>query len=414
MNRRHTLLAAALVAASGVACGDAASDHAADAATDELASHADRLAHEIAIVDTHIDVPYRLQEKMEDISRRTESGDFDYPRARKGGLDAAFMSIYIPASYQETGGAGDLADDLIDMVEGFERDHPDKFGIARSPADVRTLRKEGRVALPMGMENGAPIETLAALAHFQQRGIRYITLTHAENNQICDSSYADGETWHGLSPFGRQVVAEMNRLGIMIDISHVSDKTFDAVISLSQAPPIASHSSCRAFTPGWQRNMDDRMIRDLAAKGGVIQINFGSAFLRADAQEQSTVYHDALDAFLADNDLERTDPRAVDWETAYWRDHARIYADVSDVADHIEHVIELVGVDHVGLGSDFDGVGDSLPTSLKDVSAYPNLIRELLRRGHTDDEIARICGGNLLRVWEKVEAVARDLQAAGS
>ena len=264
-----------------------AGTQAPPAATEEAAvvespaDKAQRLAQEMLIVDGHVDVPYRLEAAMEDISQRTEKGDFDFVRAREGGLDAPFMSIYIPAEYQETGGAKDFADSLIDMVKKFETDHPDKFDVVSSIDEVLAAKAAGKVALPLGIENGAAVEDdLANLEHFFNRGVRYITLTHSKNNQICDSSYEepDNRKWNGLSPFGKEVVAEMNRLGIMIDISHVSDDAFYQVMELSQAPAIASHSSCRHFTPDFERNMDDDMIRKLAENGGVIQINFGLRF----------------------------------------------------------------------------------------------------------------------------------------
>ncbi len=253
---------------------------------EDLQVRADRLAQESIIVDTHVDVPYRMQEEREDISRPTEGGDFDYPRAVKGGLNAPFMSIYTPADLQEAGGSKELADSLIDLVEGFAQEWPDKFSLARSPQDIRADFEAGLISLPMGMENGAPIgDDLGNLAYFRDRGIRYITLTHGKSNQISDSSYDEERVWQGLSPFGRQVVAEMNRLGIMIDISHVTDEAFDQVLDLTRAPVIASHSSCRSFTGDWERNMSDEMIRRLGENGGVIQINFGSAFLTQEAWE---------------------------------------------------------------------------------------------------------------------------------
>lgn len=376
---------------------------------DELRAKARKLATETIIIDTHVDVPYRLMEKMEDISKRTEGGDFDYVRAREGGLDAPFMSIYVPASY-EGKGARKYADRLIDMVEKFAKDWPDKFMMAYSAADVRAAFNAGRIALPMGMENGAPIEgKLENLRHFHKRGIRYITLTHSRNNHICDSSYDKERTWNGLSPFGREVVAEMNRLGIMIDVSHVSDSTFYQVMRLSTAPVIASHSSCRHFTPGWERNMDDAMIKLLATKGGVIQINFGSSFLRDSLRLQYDKAWDELSKYREEHKLTWTDPRMVEHIKKYREQHGLGYADVSDVVAHIDHVVTLVGTNHVGFGSDFDGVGDSLPTGLKDVSYFPNLIYELLRKGYTEDDVRKICSGNTLRVWEEVERVARTL-----
>lgn len=370
------------------------------------AQRAQTLAQEMILVDTHVDVPYRLGEAMEDISKRTAGGDFDYPRAVAGGLNAPFMSIYVPSSLEEDG-AFEFAEELIDMVEGFAESWPDKFAVATSPADVRAHFEAGLMSLPMGMENGAPIEgDLANLRHFAERGIRYVTLTHAENNHICDSSYASDKTWDGLSPFGREVVAEMNRLGVMIDISHVSDDTFYQVMELSAAPAIASHSSCRHFTPGWERNMSDEMIEALAQNGGVIQINFGSAFLTQQAFQQSTAYYQALGAYAEEHGLAEGDPALDEFTAQWWGEREKLYADVRDVVAHIDHVVDLVGVDHVGLGSDFDGVGDSLPTGLKDVSQYPNLIAELLEAGYSEEDIEKILGGNLLRVWEEVEQVA--------
>ena len=403
---RKKLLYVAVAALVTAACGSRPSAEAP--AGESAAGPVDpaELAREMIIVDTHIDVPYRLDEEMEDISVRTGKGDFDYPRATAGGLNAPFMSIYVPSAMEDDG-AYELAESLIDMVEGFAQQWPDKFAIATSTADVRSHFEAGLMSLPMGMENGAPIEgDLAKLRHFAERGIRYITLTHAENNHICDSSYADEKTWDGLSPFGREVVTEMNRLGVMIDISHVSDDTFYQVIELTQAPVIASHSSCRHFTPGWERNMDDAMIVKLAENGGVIQINFGSAFLSQAAFEQSTAFFQAVGEYAETNGMEQDDPAVEEFSESWWGEHEKVYSDVSDVVAHIDHVVELAGVDHVGVGSDFDGVGDSLPTGLKDVSQYPNLIAALLEAGYSTDDVEKIMGENLLRVWQQVEEVA--------
>ncbi len=406
MPRRSRFLVTCLAALFALSCSPPGPPSAPQV---DLRSKAERMAHDLIIVDTHVDVPYRLYEEMEDISVRTEKGDFDYPRARAGGLDVPFMSIYVPASYQKKGGAKDHADMLIDLVEGFEEKWPEKFAIARSTADVRNHFSRGLISLPMGMENGAPVEDdLANLRHFYDRGIRYITLTHSENNQICDSSFAKEKEWNGLSPFGRQVVAERNRLGIMIDVSHVTDDTVEQVMQITRSPVIASHSSCRKFTPGWARNISDEMITLVAGGAGVIQINFGSAFLTEEANKQSTEYWNKVEEFRKQHNLISGDEESKRFEKQYWEEHTRVYADVADVADHIDHVVQLVGIDHVGLGSDFDGVGDSLPTGLKDASEYPNLIHELLKRGYSDADIAKICGENLLRVWTEVEQVARE------
>ena len=246
-----------------------------------LRNKADELAQKFIITDGHIDVPWRLNKGYEDLSVRTKTGDFDYVRAKEGGLDVPFMSIYIPSSYIETGGAKEKADSLIDMVNQMADKDPDKFEVAYSLADANRIFQEGKIALPMGMENGVGIEDdLSNLKYFYDRGIRYITLTHSKDNLICDSSYDESEdTWGGLSPYGRKVVKEMNRLGIMVDISHVTDEVINQVMDMSDVPVIASHSSCRHFTKGWERNMGDAEIRRLKENGGVIQINFGSRFV---------------------------------------------------------------------------------------------------------------------------------------
>jgi len=381
---------------------------------DDLRARAARLARESIIVDTHIDVPYRMQEEWEDISQRTDGGDFDYPRAVEGGLNAPFMSIYTPAYLQESGGSKELADSLIDLVEGFERKWPEKFSLARSPQDVRNDFEAGLISLAMGLENGAPIgDDLANLAYFRDRGISYITLTHGKSNQISDSSYDEERVWQGLSPFGRQVVEEMNRLGIMIDVSHVTDEAFDQVLDLSRAPVIASHSSCRSFTGDWERNMSDAMIRRLGEEGGVIHINFGSAFLTQEAWEASEAMWDAVGEYREEHDLAEDDEAVEAFADAYRQENPPVLADVTDVVDHIEHAVELAGIDHVGIGSDFDGVGPSTPTGLKDVSYYPNLVRHLLERGYSDDDVRKILGENTLRVWAEVERMAVGMQSRG-
>ncbi|HSM13836.1 MAG TPA: dipeptidase [Thermoanaerobaculia bacterium] len=375
------------------------------------------LARRWLLVDTHIDLPYRLVgggEEPTSLAGRTAKGDFDAVRAREGGLDVAWMSIYIPASYQTEGGARALADELIDLVEGIAAAHPDIFEVARGAEQAVEISRSGRIALPLGMENGAGIEDdLANLRHFRERGIGYITLTHSEDNLISDSSYSDPDTrrWHGISPFGREVVAEMNRLGILVDVSHVSDEAFDAVIEATLAPPIASHSSCRHFTPGFERNLDDERIRRLAEAGGVIQINFGSGFLTAAANAWSAEARPAAEAFVEEHGVGFDSPEFKAWMADYLAAKPLPRATLDDVVAHIEHVIEVAGVDHVGFGSDFDGVGPTLPEELADVSMYPNLIARLLERGHSEADVEKIAGGNLLRVWREAERVALALEA---
>jgi len=373
---------------------------------DELRARANKLAHNFIVVDTHIDVPYRLTHHWEDVSQRTEQGEFDYIRAKQGGLDAPFMSVYVP-SERENNGAKSLADSLIDMVENIAKSWPDKFAVAKSTSDVLSQFKQHKMSLCMGMENGSPIEgKLENVAYFYTRGIRYITLTHGKDNHICDSSYDTTHTWKGLSPFGKKVVAEMNRAGIMVDVSHISDDSFYQVMQISQAPVIASHSACRAFTPGFERNMSDDMIKLLAKNGGVIMVNFGRSFLNGEFQQKENKVWE----YLAANKLQGDEPAALEFKKKYWQENPAPQITVVDVVNHIDHIVKLVGADYVGFGSDFDGVGGSLPSDLKDVSQYPNIIAELLKRGYSEADIEKICGGNLLRVWKEVEKKAQELQ----
>jgi len=380
------------------------------AANDEANVKAKELAQKYMIIDTHQDVPYRLKNQMEDISQRTEHGDFDYPRARAGGLDAVFMAIYVPAEYEEEGGAYTFANEAIDMVEGLASAWSDKFVMARSVADIRKQFGDGRISLAMGIENGAPIEgNLSNLKHFYDRGVRYITLVHSKNNHICDSSFDDERKWHGLSPFGADVVREMNRLGMIVDVSHVSDETFYQIMDVSKAPVVATHSACRFFTPGCERNMDDDMIKLLARKAGVIQINFGAMFVSARVNREFVERRKRIREYIDAHTL-KGEARQKYGEQ-YVKDHPLSEADIGDVVANIDHVVELVGIDCVGLGSDFDGVGDSLPKGLKDVSCYPNLIHELLQKGYAEEDIRKICSDNFLRVWSDVERTARELRS---
>ncbi len=374
-----------------------------DAGFEARAGH---LAHDLIIVDTHVDLPDRLSKKPADVSRSTSDGEFDYPRAMQGGLNAPFMSIYVPASYQK-GGATEKAHSLIDIVEGLAHQSPDKFAIPHSMGDVLDHTAAGLISLPLGMENGAALEgSLSNLEVFHARGIRYITLTHSRNNDICDSSYDRSSQWGGLSPFGTQLVPAMNRLGVMVDISHVSDETFFHVMELAEALAFASHSSCRRFTPGWERNISDEMIEVLAARGGVVGINFGSAFLTEEANLVMEGMMDAHHQFMAGRSLEDGEPEA-DAHFDQLKEASPLPAtNLTDVADHVDHVVELVGDEHVGIGSDFEGVDDELPDGLSDVGQYPNLLAELMRRGYSDESLARICGQNMLRVWSRVEQIA--------
>jgi membrane dipeptidase len=384
-------------------------------------TRAERAAQSFIIVDGHVDLPFRLElsskdgHVTEDVSVRTREGEFDFPRAREGGLDAPFMSIFVPARYQETGGARAFADHLIDLVEALPREHGAQFALARTPDDVRRASAAHQIALPLGIENGAALEgKLDAVQHFRERGVSYITLTHGKDNDISDTSYESQRTHHGLSPFGKQVVAEMNRVGIMVDVSHVSDDAFLQAVQLSQVPVIASHSSLRHFVPGFERNVSDDMLRALAARGGVIMINFGSAFLTAAANSVSERRKAAAAAFAAERGLKLEVPE----DRKRIEEHVEAelpmpLAKATDVADHIDRVKALVGIDHVGLGSDYEGVGPTLPVGLEDVSRYPKLLRVLIDRGYTDEELEKLCSGNVLRVWQQVLDFAAGAERRG-
>lgn len=373
----------------------------------QASERASALARQYLLVDTHVDVPYRLHNGYVDVSRATDDGDFDYPRAVAGGLDALFMSIYIPAAVDEAGEAHAFAEGLIDSVESLATAAPDKFAVATCTEDVRAIKAAGKIAMALGMENGGPIGgSLDNLAYFADRGIRYITLAHSKSNHISDSSYDPNERWQGLSEFGKTLIPEMNRQGVMVDVSHISDKAFWQVLELTSTPVIASHSSLRHFTPGFQRNMTDAMVTALGENGGVIQINFGSDFLTKAARDYSEASQQALSEFRAEEHVGDDEAQLRSFAKQYRIDHPYPYATVDDVLDHIDRAVKFAGIDHVGIGSDFDGVGDSLPVGLKDVSQYPNLVDGLLDRGYAESDIEKILGGNLMRVWSEVEAYA--------
>ena len=337
---------------------------------DKINNLAQELAQEMIIIDTHLDTPIQLYMQQskngfyEDITK-TSSLHFDFDRAVSGGLNVPFFVIFTPPSAEEKGTAFEMAKDLIQILEDIMNKHPSKFRLVKSPEEI--TNEKGVMQVVYGMENGAPIESkLSNIKVFSDMGINYITLAHSKSNHISDSSYDSNKNWGGLSPFGRKVVAEMNKQGVMIDISHVSDAAFYEVLKLTKTPVIASHSSLRHFVPGFERNVSDDMLRELAKNEGVIQICFGSEFI------------------------------------AEKKKYPNLVVTVKDVADHIDRVKELVGIDHVGIGSDYDG-WRNFPVGLEDTSTYPNLIKELLNRDYTKEEIKKIFGGNLLRVWREVK-----------
>lgn len=366
-----------------------------------------KLSKKFIIVDGHIDLPYRLKEagylkkdKILDLTKETD-GDFDYIKSKRGGLDAPFMSIYIPAEFQKSGGAKKLADSLINLVVKITNSFPTKFALANNPSDIKDNFSKGLISLPMGIENGAAIEKkLENIDYFFERGIRYITLTHGKDNAICDSSYDSTKTWNGLSPFGRKVISKMNSVGMMIDISHVTDEAFYQVIEISRTPVIASHSSPRKFTPGFERNMSDDMIIKLAESNGLILINFGSSFVN----ELSNKKFDQIDRKVENWKIKNkiNDIKNINKFKNRIIEEEKPFATIEDVINAIDHVVKLVGIDHVGFGSDFDGLGNTLPYNLKNVSDYPNIILGLLKKNYSEEDIEKICYKNLFRTWNEI------------
>jgi len=397
---RHAPLAVSILAAL-VLLAPAA--HAQDAAT--------KLAQDAIIVDTHIDAPGILMDKWADLGVDAKDREFDYPRSRAGGLDVAFMSIYTSPKQDADGSAWHVANQMIDGVEAAVQRNPGKFAILTSPRDVARLLEGGRVLLPMGMENGAPLgDQLSNVQFFFDRGVRYITLAHSANNRLADSSYALEKKWNGLSPFGRDVVREMNRVGIMVDVSHLGDASAMEAIKLSQVPVIASHSAFRHFTPDFERNISDEVARAVAAKGGVIQIPFGTAFIDPASAADTQAYFRAVNDFERNNAVLKAQGQPPKDRAAFeklWNEaHPPRASTMLQVLDQIDYGVKLLGIDHVGIGSDFDGVGGELPPELKTVADFPHLVAGLQARGYKDGDIRKILGGNLLRAWTAIEAGA--------
>jgi membrane dipeptidase len=381
----------------------------------ELKQKANEIAHQYVLVDGHVDLPYRLKIKRFQLEKeftgiplKSNEGDFDFERAQKGGLSAPMMSIYIPSKFDNTTEGFLLADSLINMVNWIANQNPSYFQVAKNPAEILAIKNSGKIALPMGMENGSPMKKLEDIAYFKNRGISYVTLTHAKDNHICDSSYDTTRTWQGLSKYGEKFVIELAKNGVMIDISHVSDDTFYDVIKLAPVPIIASHSSARHFTPGFQRNMNDEMIKEMGKKNGVIMVNFGSTFLDSTVAKKRKENQKLIDNILKEKGLKEDEEAGKKIVAEFLKTSPNAFADVEMVANHIDRIVKLSSVNQVGFGSDFDGVGDSLPTGLKDVADYPNLLYVLLKRGYSEADLAKMCSGNIFRVWNEVLDYAKN------
>lgn len=388
------ILALAVVFACAFVSRPAVFSQSQSSSTDDakLRERAMKLHREAIVIDTHNDITSPMTDEGFDLGARDTSGKLqtDIPRMKEGGLDAEFFAIYVAASYARNGGSARRAMDMIDGVYEQARRHPESLEMAFTSDDIRRVHKAGRVAALMGIEGGHAIEdSLSALRQFYRLGVRYMTLTHTNTNNWADSAGGinnPAEKRHGgLSDFGREVVREMNRLGMMVDVSHVADETFQDVIETTQAPVIASHSSCRALT-NVPRNLTDDMLKALAKNRGVVMINFYNGFINTEYAKPGT-------------------PAPEKPANA---------ATMEMLIQHFEHAIKVAGIDHVGIGSDFDGVDGMLPGGMEDVSKLPTITYELLKRGYSDADVKKVLGENLLRVMAEVEEAARKAQASGA
>src|SRR5271155_2845879 len=378
---------------------------------DDVAERARAIHFSSIVVDTHDDTTQRFLSSGFDLSKRNPDGHVDIPRMREGGMNAIFFSIWIDG--RTTGAAAVLkALDQIDLVRENVRKYPADIVLARTAEDVRRAHAQGKIAALMGVEGGHMIgNDLHVLRIFADLGVRYMTLTHFYNDEWADSSTAKPEH-NGLTDFGKDVVREMNRQGILVDISHVSDKTFYDALAASKAPLIASHSSCRALC-NHVRDMSDEMIKALAAKGGVIQINYERSFIDQaykDASEKVSgdvvAMFDTLKKECGDDDS-CISKKLNEQQEKLTAEGKLPHVSWERIVDHIDHAVKLVGADHVGLGSDFDGA--TMPEGMEDCSKLPKITEALLRRGYSEEDIRKILGGNTLRVMEQAEVVSREL-----
>ncbi|HEX3748529.1 MAG TPA: dipeptidase [Bryobacteraceae bacterium] len=370
-----------------------------------------RLLQRAVIVDLHNDTTQMILDEGYNLAEKHDYGQVDIPRMREGHVAGLFLSIWTdPDRYTPTESIR-RALDQIDAVRRETARHPTDLELATTADDILAAHRRGHIAILMGVEGGQAIDSdLAVLRTYFTLGARYMTLTHTNNTPWADSSGKPPEH-NGLTDFGKQVVREMNRLGMMVDISHVSDKTFYDALAVSSAPLIASHSSMRALASA-PRNMTDDMVRALAAKGGVVHINYYEGFLDDDFhQRESALKAEAAEQDAIDNAAPKFGDRRADGPAVRKINAERLAKlgriPLSKLLDHFEHAVKVAGVDHVGLGSDFDGVDDALPQGMEDISKMPNLVRGLMERGFSDDDILKILGGNTLRVMRQVEAISK-------
>ena len=369
-----------------------------------------RIHQRILTLDTHADAPIMLQKSGFDVGARHDTkrdgSQIDFPRMKDGNMDAMFFAVYTSQGPRTAAGHAEAKRNALNQFElihqGLKK-YPNLAQLATTPADAYRIEKAGKRAVFIGMENGYPVgEDLSLVNAYFDLGCRYITLSHFANNAICDSSTdPDGPVHNGLSAFGRQVVQEMNRLGIMVDISHTSDKTFYDVLALSKAPVIASHSNARALCD-FPRNMTDDMIRAIGKNGGVVQVNFVSDYLRQPSEAHRAAKTQIRMSRIGKVTTPDLESRIMARSDSVGKVYASERASLADIVNHIDHIVNIAGIDHVGIGSDFDGGGGV--NGLEDVSQIENLTAELLRRGYSEKDVAKVWGGNLLRVLGQAKA----------
>jgi membrane dipeptidase len=395
-------------------CVLAGSFLAASVTPDDVSERAKKLHFSSVIVDTHDDTTQRFLDGKFDLGPRNDRGSIDIPRMREGNLGAIFFSIWIPSKV--TGPeAVNRAMVQIDAIREQVRKHSNDLVLATTAAEIREARKQGKIAALMGVEGGHMINSdLGVLRNYAALGVRYMTLTHSGNDEWADSS-TDKAVHNGLTAFGKDVVREMNRLGVMVDISHVSDKTFYDALEVSKAPLLASHSSCRAICDA-PRNMTDQMMKDLAAKGGVVQINYHVGFLsqefrnaeKADPEINKAI---GLEVQKRCGDNEGCQLIEGDRITREFVAQGKLpKVDFTKIIEHIEHAVKVAGIDHVGLGSDFDGA--NMPYGMEDAGKLPTITEALLQKGYSEGDVKKILGENTLRLMTDVERVSRELNAA--
>lgn len=377
----------------------------------QLTDEARSIHRAALLVDGHNDLPWQFREKNDrsfrkiDIAKPQKGLHTDIPRLRQGGVGAQFWSAYVPAETRKKGTAVRDTLEQIDLIQRMVQTYPETFALATTEADIRRIHKVGKIASLIGVEGGHSIDnSLAVLRAYHALGVRYMTLTHTETIDWADSA-TDKPVHGGLTPFGEQVVAEMNRLGMMVDIAHVSPETMKHALRVTRAPVIASHSSAHALAPH-PRNVPDDVLRLVAKNGGVVMVNFFPVFLMPEGERVGN------EMFKVARALQAKYPNEQEYQLAFeqWRrEHPFPVASVHHVVDHIEHIAKTAGIDHVGLGSDFDGV-PAVPQQLEDVSCFPTITQELLNRGYGKEQIHKILGENVLRVMKQVEVTAQARQ----